>query len=325
MSAESEDRPATIVIQTRVRAGQYEPYADWQRRMRELASSQPGYLDSELMPPIPGEQDDWVIVENFASSHDAVTWLQSEERAQMRKELQPMLDRDDSINILLSDDQRPRTDTTVTAVIANRVLSGRENVFLEWHERIGRTQAGFPGYLGAELQPPIEGVNKDWVTLLRFDNNEHLRSWLDSPQCAALTTEGEENLERSKFRMARSSFESWFPNDTVDGKPPPSWKLSAIVMLVLYPVIMVIRIFIFPFIIGPLGIGMTTFITTILSVSATGFILIPWASKALRWWLVPPPGQEKRNTWLGVAGIFGCWALFVIVFSVAASLILPIE
>ncbi len=323
VSPDAENRPATIVIQTRVRPGQHEAYADWQGRMRKLASRQPGFLDSEVLPPIPGEQDDWVIVENFARSQDAVAWLQTDERSQMRRELKPMLAWDDSINILIGDEQPPRADTTVTAVITSRVVQGREKEFLEWHERIGRAQAGFPGYLGAELQPPIDGVNTDWVTLLRFDNGEHLRAWLDSPECAALKAEGEPYMERSEYRMARSSFESWFPNDTVNGKPPPSWKLSAIVMLVLYPVIMVIRMFIFPHIIAPLGLGPTTFVTSILSVAATGFVLIPLASRALRWWLVPPPGKERRNTWIGIAGILVAYALSVLLMSLLAELVLP--
>jgi antibiotic biosynthesis monooxygenase (ABM) superfamily enzyme len=52
------------------------------------------------------------------------------------------------------------------------------------------------------------------------------------------------------------------------------------------------------------------------SVAITGFLLIPWASKLLNWWLVPPEVAASRRTRQGALVVVGLYAVSVILFAV---------
>ena len=57
------------------------------------------------------------------------------------------------------------------------------------------------------------------------------------------------------------------------------------------------------------------FIGNLLSVAATGFVLIPLALRAFEWWLLPGPGDSPRVEIAGTALIIGLYGLSVAVFA----------
>lgn len=291
---------AVIVRHARVQPGLAEEYTTWRGRVLAALGRHQGFLRVETFPP-DAAQPDWVSVEHFDSPAAARAWLGSPERAVLAEQVVPLLAAPDSVNIIVGDAEVPPSD--VTAVITNSVRPGMEAQFREWHERIGAAQARYLGYRGAEVQEPIAGVNPNWVTLLRFDTAEHLRAWLDSADCARLTAEAEPFLASGEYRVTRTTFASWLPAEE-QAAQPSLWKVNAIVLLVLYPVVMLTIIFINPWTSG-LGVGPQTFVANVIGVVATGFVLVPWAAGLLRTWLSPPPGTEPRTTVLG-------WVLIVL-------------
>ena len=69
----------------------------------------------------------------------------------------------------------------VTEIITVGVKPGMEEAYRAWADRVRQMEeARFPGYQGLQLQPPIPGLQYDWVSLLRFDTSEHLNAWLES-------------------------------------------------------------------------------------------------------------------------------------------------
>ncbi len=223
-----------------------------------------------------------MIVEHFESSRQAVAWLESPARDAAEVAATGLLSAPDSVNIVAEGTGQQRPKSTVTAVITNLVALGKEDDFRQWHNRIRAVQATFPGYQGADVQPPIEGVNPNWVTFLRFDSAEHLRCWLDSPECAELRVSSEPIMQKAEYRMARTSFESWLPrSEQEEANPPPNWKVSMIVLMVLYPIVMLEIIFLYPPLTA-IGTGPTTFIANAIGVAATGLVLVPLASRLLK-------------------------------------------
>src|SRR4051812_4779498 len=163
---DSTETPATIVTQARVFSEQTETFRRWQDHMNEVIGKQPGFLDHRVLPPNLPDQPDWIIAQRFANSAAARAWLESEERERMMAEIRPALSGPDDIHIVV-DDATSTKPEPVSAMVSVHVLPGREAQFKVWQRRIAVAEAAFEGYRGYKLQPPIPGVQNDWVTIVR--------------------------------------------------------------------------------------------------------------------------------------------------------------
>lgn len=292
-----ESTQATAIVRhTRVMPGKEDLYLQWRARLTRVLSAHDGFLRVEAHPPR-GAQPDWVSIERFESLDSAKRWLRCDARLELAATIVDLVEGPDSVNILVGDAEDRGND--VTAVITNLVLAGKEVEFRRWQERIQTAQSQFVGYLGVTVQEPIPGVNPTWITLLRFDTADNLRAWLNSAVCENLRDESSGLLEQGDYRVTRTSFSSWLPSQERVANPP-AWKVNAIVLLVLYPVVMLTIVFLNPHIAG-LGTGVVTFIGNIIGVAATGFWLVPWAAGRLGTWLSPPPERSRRVTLVGTA------------------------
>ncbi len=307
------DRVA-IVRHTNVRPGAEEDYALWRGRLLSAIHETAGFENLEVHPPH-GSQSDWVTVERFESLESAQTWLASDRRLDLVAEVEHLTEGPDTVT-LLSDDS-PRPEAGVTAVITNRVRPGCQDEFRQWQRRIQAAQARYPGYIGVTVQPPIAEVNPDWVTLLRFDTEDHLRAWLGSADCARLHEESLPLMEHADYRVTGASFRNWLPA-AEQAAEPPLWKVNAVVLLVLYPVVVLTLVFINPLIAG-LGLAPVTFIDNVIGVAATGFLLVPWAARALTRWLAPPAADATRITWWGTAGMLVAYAVLIVLMTLVAT------
>lgn len=297
---------AAIVRHTCVRKGCEQEYGEWRSRITTALSGHPGFQRVEVYPP-DEVQSDWVTIERYDSVADARAWLTSDTRAALADEVVGLVDGPDSVAIIV-DEGVPQRETT--AVITDLVARGHEREFRDWVTRIQNAQSRYPGYLGVSVQEPIPGVNPAWVTLLRFDTAANLRGWLESDECEQFRQESQGFLEHGDYRVTRTSFRNWLP--AVERAAEPSvWKVNAIVLLVLYPVVMLTIIFLNPRIAG-LGVGPVTFIGNVIGVAATGFWLVPWAAGRLQTWLVPPPDRARRISLVG-------WLLMVLGYVVLVS------
>jgi antibiotic biosynthesis monooxygenase (ABM) superfamily enzyme len=64
-----------------------------------------------------------------------------------------------------------------------------------------------------------------------------------------------------------------------------------------------------------LNMAVATFIGNLLSVAATGFVLIPLALRAFRWLLLPGPNHTSGIEAAGIALVIGGYAVSIAVFS----------
>ena len=85
-------------------------------------------------------------------------------------------------------------------------------------------------------------------------------------------------------------------------------------LLTLYPIVMLELLFLNP-LTQSLGMAVATFIGNLLSVAATGFLLIPLALRAFEWWLLPGPDHSPQVEAAGIALIVSLYALSVVVFA----------
>jgi uncharacterized protein len=68
---------------------------------------------------------------------------------------------------------------TATVIISQRVHPGAEREFEQWQQETNREASKYPGFLGAETNPPT-AVQGDWVVVYRFDSVAHVQAWINS-------------------------------------------------------------------------------------------------------------------------------------------------
>ena len=76
-------------------------------------------------------------------------------------------------------DTKKPTDTAATVIIGQRVRAGSELEFEAWQEDMNREASKYPGFLGAEINPPT-ALQPEWVVVYRFDSVAHVQAWINS-------------------------------------------------------------------------------------------------------------------------------------------------
>jgi antibiotic biosynthesis monooxygenase (ABM) superfamily enzyme len=315
--AASSTPAVTLVTQTRVPPEHYPQFTRWLQDVEQAVSQFPGYLEQSALPPSPPAQADWVVAQRFTSAEAARAWVQSAERLRLLQAIQPLLLGQEDVH-LITDGSGPKLAAPVTAVISMRVRPGQEEAFVQWQQRIAATEAEFEGFSGYKLEPPIPGVQDDWVTLLRFDTDQHLDAWLNSEQRQRLLEETPKFSTEYHTRKMRTGFDSWFTSGKgPDAIPPPAWKQNMIVLLVLYP-----TVFLFGFFVGTpwltgrgVPLWLALFLGNAVSTGLLGWWFVPQVSRWLDWWLNPGPNASPRVTWAGVGLIVLLYGLCLAAFS----------
>lgn len=305
----------SIVTQTCVRPENAEEFARWQGETSTAIAALPGFIEQRLIPPKPPLQVDWVILQRFTSLEDAQRWLVSPDRQRRIEGAAHMLVGRDDVHIV-EDDKGGRKPAPVSAVISTRVLPGKEAEYRAWERKIAMAQSKAPGLQGYRFEPPVPGVQDDFVAILRFDTEDNLQAWLDSPERKRLIAEAAPLTEEFHTRMARTGFEQWF-REAPGTPPPPTWKINMVVLLLLYPIVFLFGLFIqVPLLVDRLGLpfAVALFLGNVVSVPLLGW-LVPRASVHLAWWLQPAPAAKARRTdLLGGVLIVVLYAAMVVAF-----------
>jgi antibiotic biosynthesis monooxygenase (ABM) superfamily enzyme len=308
--------PVTIVTQTRVRDGMAEEFARWQSTISAAAAEFPGFIEQSVMPPSPPVQVDWVILQRFASAEAASAWLRSDRRTRLLDESRPVVVGPDDVHVVR--DQRAGVrPAPVSAVISTRVKPGQEAAFRAWEQRIAAAQAKSAGFQGYRFEPPIPGVQDDWLAILRFETERDLQTWLDSPERRKLLDESAPFVEDFRARVVRTGFEQWFPTGNDGASAPAVWKQDMMVLLMLYPVVFLFGIWVQnPLLIKRAGVPffLALFIGNAVSTVALNW-LVPWVSRRFAWWLSPPRDPGGRISIAGAVVVIALYGATLLVFS----------
>jgi antibiotic biosynthesis monooxygenase (ABM) superfamily enzyme len=306
--------PVTIVTQTRVRPESAAAFARWQDETSATVAAFAGFLGQTVIPPSPPAQVDWVILQRFSGGETAVAWLRSPERLARMEGAGPMLVGHDDIHIV-NDGGAGVLPSPVSAVISTRVKPGRDGAYRAWEQRIAAAQSRAPGFQGYRFEPPIPGVQEDWLAIVRFDTEANLQAWLDSPERKTLLREAEPFTEEFHARIARTGFDQWFT--PAAGAPAPAvWKMNMLVLLMLYPVVFLFGLLVqTPLLTGRAGLpfAVALFIGNVVSVVIVNY-LVTWSSSRFAWWLQPAPAHRVRIEIGGTALMVALCGIMVLVF-----------
>jgi uncharacterized protein len=312
-SAPTTAGPVTIITQTRVLPDRSDDFAEWQQRISDVVAGFPGFVDHQVIPPDPPRQVDWVILQKFATAGQAQAWLRSKERLQLLETAQPMLVGRDDVHIIEGDEATKPADA-VSAVISMEIKPGQEEAYRVWNQHITAAETQYPGFQGHRLNPPIPGVQDDWVTILTFDTEDHLDAWLNSPERLKLLDQATPFTVGVHARKVRTGFDQWFR--VAGAAHAPAWKQNMLVLLGLYPTVFLFGFFVgTPFISGKLGwpFWLALFVGNIASVTILNW-LVPWISRRFDWWLQPAGSETRQRTLIGIVIVVALYALLLLIF-----------
>jgi antibiotic biosynthesis monooxygenase (ABM) superfamily enzyme len=309
----------TIVTQTRVVPGKEAEFARWQQTIGAAVQACPGFIEQTVTPPNPPVQTDWVILQRFQNQDSAVAWLHSDHRYELVKNIVPILVGNDDIHIV-PDGTSGVLPSPVSAVISTRIKAGGVAAYRAWEHKIAAAQSQAPGFQGYKFEPPIPGVQDNWLAIVRFDSDANLQAWMNSPERLALLKEAESFTEEFHARIVRTGFDQWF--QLQPGAPPPAaWKMNMLVLMLLYPVVFLFGALVqTPFLTGRgMPFWLALFLGNIVSVLLLSW-LVPLAAQRFGWWLAPKGPSVTRINLAGAAVVIAIYVLWLAAFGLYSSL-----
>jgi antibiotic biosynthesis monooxygenase (ABM) superfamily enzyme len=96
----SQPEPVTAVASFCLRPGTGMLYADFYDRLVKALTAFPGFIRSELFPPIAGIQDDTVVLLSFDTREHLDAWLGSTARQQLLDEIDPYIEGGRTLNVV---------------------------------------------------------------------------------------------------------------------------------------------------------------------------------------------------------------------------------
>ena len=200
----------------------------------------------------------------------------------------------------------------VSAVIATRVKPGQEVAFRAWEQRIAMAQARSPGFQGYRFEPPIPGVQDDWVAILRFDSEAQLaEAGSTHPRVTRCCARQSRSSRSSTRASCARGFEQWF---TGGAGTPPQRRVEAEHGRsddALPDGVPVRQLYADTVADGRAGLPFwaALFVGNVASVILLNW-LVPWASQALGWWLSPP---KRMRLGVDIGGSVVVCALYSVV------------
>jgi antibiotic biosynthesis monooxygenase (ABM) superfamily enzyme len=309
------DGTFTVVTQTRVRPESADAFARWQQETGAVIETFPGFINQTVMPPTPPAQVDWVILQRFASTQAAIAWLHSDARLKRMEGAASMLVGRDDIHIV-HDGGTGVLPSPVSAVISTRIKPGQEVAYRAWEQRIAAAQSKARGFQGYRFEPPVPGVQDDWLAIVRFDTETNLQAWLDSPERHRLLREAAAFTEEFHARIARTGFDQWFRVAAPGAPAPAAWKMNMLVLLMLYPVVFVFGALVqTPLLMGRLGLpfAIALFVSNLVGVLLLNYLVL-WASARFSWWLRPAGPSTRRIDLAGIALVVALYGAMNLAF-----------
>ncbi|WDZ82123.1 antibiotic biosynthesis monooxygenase [Micromonospora cathayae] len=189
----------------------------------------------------------------------------------------------------------------VTVAIARRADPARTHEMVAWMRAGTALAEGFPGFLGAGWVQNAPG-SSDWHMLYRFADAETLRGWEESPQRRWWLTSAQGIVEHTRVER-RTGIEGWFDppaERSVEGltgavpPTPPRWKQAVTIWLAFFPLSLTATLLTGRFLPGVPVAARTLLITVCLTPLMT-YLVLPWITGRLRWWLHGRPAPWRAR------------------------------
>jgi len=275
------DAAPTVVVARRVRPGREDEFRAWDSRIRNAASGHPGFVASEVQPPNLSHPDEWVTVYSFDTGTRLDSWLGSDERAALMEQVEPLLVTDASEQRIAG---MRTTPEPVTLVLSQRIKPRDREEFIALHDNAVDRLRQFPGFLGSELLPPVEGVQEDLVIVASFASRTDLDRWLESDSRSEWLDMIDRLVDGERTLTVVGGFGGWFPAQSARPEGPKRWKQAVAVFIALFPTVLIITL-VRGAIAPNMNVVLAVLVGNVLGILALTYVLMPPLTRLLGGWL----------------------------------------
>lgn len=180
------------------------------------------------------------------------------------------------------------TTESVTMMFSDRVKPGKINEYEHWISGIHNDAKKFEGFIEVNVIKPADTNSPEYITLVKFDSQENMTRWKESPIETEWLGRLPELVEESADMQQASGLEMWFnrPKLLISADPPPFWKQVVLGVVTVYPLILILNFVLEP-VTGDLPWLLSLFISVVILSSLLTYPIMPVATKLLRNWLYP--------------------------------------
>lgn len=184
---------------------------------------------------------------------------------------------------------------TVTLVVRHQVRQHHEQHYETWLRQIIDTASRCPGHLGVDVVRGRQSGFVNFTCVLRFDQLQHMQSWLDSEARTQLVAEVQPLLRAGDNTEILLGKDFWFRPDNAQ-QPPPRWKQACVTFLVILPLSLLV-----PLLWQPLfqripwlgGYVPSNLLITLSIVLLVVYLFMPMATRLFAAWLNTTPDEDR--------------------------------
>lgn len=283
------------------RSGEPSAFTAFARQVGADAASAPGFVGWQLSV-LTSPLLEWAIAVTFRDEPTLQEWL-------------------DGAAAVIAQHPRASVELFVSGIpftpgvllVRDVAEAGHEDAFIETAERLARLERVRPGYEGSSVFEPVDH-NPTWSSVIRFRTQDQLDAWLASPELSGAIPERHAQLSADSQITTASSFGSTVRVTDGHAAVTPAWKTTMTILLVLYPLVVVLSLYVNPWlaVIAPAP-WLSLFLSLAITMALVTWVLLPLVMRMLRRWL--DPAATSRVTALGAVAVCGGYALLMLVFA----------
>ncbi len=137
-------------------------------------------------------------------------------------------------------------DTGATVVITHSVQDGKQEQYDDWINEIGPICRSSQGLLDWHIIRPIAGITTKYTVIIRFDTQEHLHAWMESPERRRLIEKVRPILAKDDDFFVSSGLDFWFTPEGAKAKVPLRWKQFLVTWSAIYPLVLLVPLLVVP-------------------------------------------------------------------------------
>ncbi len=188
-------------------------------------------------------------------------------------------------------------------VVEHIVAKSKTAAFENWYHTLAQAAARHQGFVRSDKCPPLDCADDvtKWYTIVHFDSPQHLDAWIGSEERQKILRLGQKFMRAYRFKSFTTGLEGWFSQQSASseqsGLGPPAWKQILSVVFGLYPIVM-LRLKLFPMtgIIGTWSPAGEMLLTTLVTSSILGVVVMPMVTRILGFWLYPAYRRSAVKT-----------------------------
>lgn len=211
--------------------------------------------------------------------------------------------------VVLGDTCPTKPGKPLTVMAKHHVRPDKLHVFADWCREMQQRSRTFAGYIDTELIRPTCIESDEYVAIFRYDNYEHLKTWMESKERKEMIERVPEFSSTNSVVYAYHSLEHWFSSSGDEegshntglnatkpaAGPPPKYKMVVVTTAIIYTqtlwVPKVLNRILGDANLHPDVMGL---LTVMCIVCLATYVLFPIVTRLLAFWLFPTANYRDK-------------------------------